>query len=53
MKNLDVRVLEEICVLGSILIIEGGPHKLYTTITPYRSNENEEIFSVSLQRISR
>ncbi|VDO04294.1 unnamed protein product [Rodentolepis nana] len=44
LKMTNSPLMEELCVLGALLMFGEGPNKLYTTITPYRDNDNGGIF---------
>lgn len=50
LKRINALLLEEICVLGVLLMFGEGSNRLYTSLTPYRTANNEEIYCVSLRR---
>uniref|UniRef100_A0A0R3SQK4 Protein dopey-2 n=1 Tax=Hymenolepis diminuta TaxID=6216 RepID=A0A0R3SQK4_HYMDI len=47
LKMTNSLLMEEICVLGVLLMFGEGPNKLYSTITPFRNNENDGIYCAS------
>lgn len=47
LKMTSSLLMEEICVLGALLMFGEGPNKLYSTITPFRNNDSGRIYCVS------
>nr|CDS25329.1 conserved hypothetical protein [Hymenolepis microstoma] len=45
LKMTNFLLMEELCVLGALLMFGEGPNKLYTIITPYRDNDDGRIYS--------
>ncbi|KAM7536383.1 hypothetical protein Aperf_G00000085661 [Anoplocephala perfoliata] len=44
LRTTSILLLEEICVLGALLMFGEGPNRLYTSIIPYRTSISEEIY---------
>ncbi|CUT98989.1 conserved hypothetical protein [Echinococcus multilocularis] len=43
-KTSSCLLLEEVCVLGTLLMFGEGPSRLYMNITPFRTKDKEEVY---------
>lgn len=46
-KTKSCLLLEEVCVLGTLLMFGEGPNGLYMNITPFKTKDAEEVYCVS------